>query len=128
MVKAEILYANLDHPSVGSKLNKKMYEQIHLVQPRLLVMPIGYYRKHYNKLPLKEDINTNLPIMPQLEKLFHKYNADSNPYDYYNTPGQDALKQIGVRHTSMSIGDIIKVGKNRYIVLSRGFGNVVLKW
>ena len=62
-----------------------------------------------------------------MEGLFAQYNDDGyggkkNPLA---TPaGQAHIRSLGVRHTSMSVGDIIRFGKNFYIVADHGFKKI----
>ena len=61
-----------------------------------------------------------------LEHLWGQFNDDGygakNPLA---TPqGQAKVKASGTHHTSMSIGDVIKVGTNYYIAVSVGFAKL----
>ena len=60
--------------------------------------------------------------------VFNKYNDyERNPYSDFNDDGQKIIRELGIKHTSMSIGDIIKVRGDFFIVLSHSFTNVVFE-
>ena len=55
----------------------------------------------------------------KLEGLWEKYNIGKNKL---TTPaGQQLIRQKGVRHTSMSIGDMVKIGNKTYVASSIGW-------
>lgn len=78
------------------------------------------FKEEYVKLP-KNESETDL------EEIYTKYNQYStNPYSEENDEGQKTIKSLGLHHTSMSVGDIIKTPKGYYAVANFGFKKI--KW
>lgn len=122
-MKAEILYVNMPHP-VENEIAGKIWKQTHYDENiQMVEMPIGFFRTYYRTLPIKEEIKN----LNDLEKIYAKYNNySSNPYSSDNDPGQPVIKKLGVRHTSMSIGDAVKVEGKYFIVCGIGFKRLEL--
>jgi len=107
-----------------SKIWHGIIMQIEFDSPSSITMPKGFFRSYYRILSKKELVNPK-EIEESLEKIFFKYNQYSiNPLA---TPkGQSILKGKGIRHTSMSVGDVIRVEKQYYIVAGEGFSKLKL--
>jgi hypothetical protein len=75
--------------------------------------------KEYVKLPISFEINENEAIETELDKIFATLNEDENPM---GTPEmQQWIKDNGLKHTSMSVGDIIKSKKGFYVCKNIGW-------
>lgn len=120
-----IFYAENPHPTENKEWGD-VYRKVHFVTEQdKIALPISYRRKYWKKLPVDEEIDGNLPIESQLETLYLKYNNNNfNPLSSENDPGQTKLKEAGIRHTSMSVGDILRVECQDYIVSGRGFKKI----
>ena len=127
MKQAEIYYVDLPHPS-ESKIADDMYFLIHgCNRDEIKLLPIKYsfFAKHWKKLPKKEQVTEEEVRDKEFDRLFAKYNHyDTNPYSSDNDPGQKILKRLNLHHTSMSIGDMIKVGNKFFIVASIGWRQI----
>ncbi len=119
-MKAEIYYGDLPpHPSETHW--HELVTEI-LLGDTSVAMPIGFFRTYYRKLPIVEEIEDR---SRGREKLFSKYNQSAtNPYSSDNDPGQTMLHQAGARHTSMLVGDVIRIHKIYYMVGATGFRRV----
>jgi len=121
MKKAKIFYYTnkLPHPSTN-KIWGKIYNEIHFnSDTKPVSIPIGFFKRYWRVLPIQENITSTSDI----EEIFTKYNIN-NPYA--NPEGQRIIKEYNT-HTSMSVGDIIKVGSRYYIIAGEGFKKVVLR-
>jgi hypothetical protein len=124
MRKATIYYNRLPHPMENDYWNKK-YNDVHFSEKDTVTLKIGFFRHYWRKMPIKEEVDT-LNLNESLEKIFAKYNQyDKNPYSSENN-GQHIIKEKDVLHTSMMVGDVIKV-KDYYIVASVGFKKLILR-
>ena len=126
----KIFYADLGHPS-ENKRYEEFYSKIHFLSAgkdvEVIEVPKGYFRMFWRKLPIHEPFNHKMDANKQLERIFAKYNLySSNPYSSDNDPGQTMIHARGVHHTSMSIGDVIRVGDTNYIAVAEGFKKLVL--
>jgi len=123
--KAIIYYNNTPHPSDSSYWGKK-YQELYNESSLPIFFKRKFFNQYWKKLPIEENIdNTKFPISAnELERLFEKYNLSDNPY--MNKKGQQTLKRLGLRHTSMSVGDVIQIGGDFYIVAMIGFRKI--KW
>jgi hypothetical protein len=76
------------------------------------------FHEKWKKMPVEFKAGTHR------EKIFEILNLDNNPI---GTPeGQAWLRRNGVRHTSMSVGDIVKKGGKYFMVLGEGWATVDL--
>jgi hypothetical protein len=75
------------------------------------------FRKNYRKLPITL-------LMNDVERAFNILNSDGNPMS--SEENQRWLSANGVRHTSMSAGDIALVNGKYYIIL--GVGHAEIQW
>jgi hypothetical protein len=83
----------------------------------------GTWKRNWRMLPKKEKVSANLKL--SFEKLFEKYNNYTrNPYSSENDIGQITLKKLGLDHTSMSVGDVIKVDNKYWMVADTGFSRI----
>lgn len=142
-MKAEIFYQVLPHTSEANEEVKKLYWVMMGYGDKNkanVVIKKGLWATYWRRLPLTEDIDTNIPINQELERIFAKYNTDGNPYyakqsnwedvihyDWRNDPKQIMLRESGARHTSMSVGDVIKVDGTYYRVASAGFQKILVR-
>ena len=55
----------------------------------------------------------------EMEKIFSLLNSPSNPLS--SRENQNFIREKGLRHTSMSVGDIIRIQYRYYIVANSGF-------
>jgi hypothetical protein len=55
------------------------------------------------------------PVTPN--DVFEAFNIDSNPL----IERQDIIVNKGLKHTSMSIGDVVQIGDTKYIALNEGW-------
>jgi len=80
------------------------------------------FKQDYVKLPYKFTYNKKLSRNQNLERVFILLNDGADkPNPLSGKGSQIWLKQHNIGHTSMSIGDIIKVGDHYYIVSEIGF-------
>ena len=121
----EIFYARLPNPATNKTIGK-LWNKMHFQNVETITIPEGVFRTYWRLMPNKE-IQTKEPFFYQFERLFKKYNSHRNPYGSYMDPGQPTLKQVGVRHTSMSVGDMFKVDGQYWMVGGVGFIRVRLK-
>jgi len=136
-MKAEILYygKTLPHPGdLEKQYWGKKYLEIHHGKKESISLSRGFFQKHWRTLPIREEVDTDKPLMEELERLFAKYNQDHlNPYsnteEHFNrgevSPGQQKIRDLHV-HTSMSVGDVIKINNSHYIVAGTGFKKLFL--
>ena len=70
---------------------------------------LGHVSKWYSKV---HTLEMGGDVSPNLEAIFALFNLGNNPLA---TPrGQDRIRRLGVGHTSISVGDIVKVDGNYY--------------
>jgi len=121
MVQATIYYVDMPHPS-ESKFAEKYWSVLHYDKDiKIVYVSKAQFKKYWQKMPYKENIKS----YKDLDQLWHKYNIyRTNPCSSDNDPGQVTLKKLGVRHTSMSIGDVVKIGTIYYIAVSYGWAKL----
>ena len=124
--KVKLFYASLPHPQ---ELNLGgIYDEVYGYKKRRgtspITIPKNVFQKYWSQVPIKERIKRTISLNDELERLFMKYNLDAiNPLA---TPkGQEIVKSIH-KHTSMSVGDVIQIGKSKRIVANRGFKKLFL--
>lgn len=84
-----------------------------------------YYKKvHDNIVSADVDLNDEESIHSHLQKLFELYNSNVNPLS--DKKNQDSLVKNEM-HTSMSVGDIIKIKESYYAACMRGFSKINIK-
>jgi len=83
---------------------------------------------YHEKLPTIEDIKNDyveLPITIDVEneedlaKIFHALNIEENPMG--TKENQEWIVKNGLRHTSMSVGDIACINEKYFVCLSVGW-------
>ena len=79
------------------------------------------FKKDYVKLPIKIKYERSLTKNQNLERTYLLLNGISGKNPLGSDYIQNWMLRKGVSHTSMSIGDIIKVGDHYYIVSEVGF-------
>lgn len=71
------------------------------------------------KLPISFDMGEDEDVDAELDKIFAELNQENNPM---GTPEmQQWIRDNGLKHTSMSVGDIIKNKKGLYICEDLGW-------
>lgn len=76
------------------------------------------FEKDYVKLPV-ETSETNL------DEIWEDYNIGKSKHKMGQKKNQDWLKEHGLSHTTMSVGDIIKVGNKHFIVKHEGWKEIL---
>lgn len=120
-MKAEIFYYTneIPHPA-ENKYWGSIYKIIHYrEEPSPFSIKVGFFKRYWRKLPVKEDIHS----INDFELIFKKYNLN-NPYS--SVDGQRIIKEYKT-HTSMSIGDVIKVNNTYYMVSNLGFRKLIME-
>lgn len=121
--EARTYYSKTPHPSYGGDYWADRYKAIHWGNAKTITLKENFFRKYWRKMPVKEMVDTD-NLIQSLENIYAKYNDYStNPYSAENN-GQKIVKDKDVGHTSIMVGDIIKVGKTPYIVGGMGFKKV----
>lgn len=130
MINANIYYfVGLQEPS-GQKFfekNHKLYFDLYFdSKVKVIKIPLGVFKTYWRKMPKQEKISCACD--GDFEKIFIKYNSYvNNPYSADNDPGQEILTGLGVKHTSMSVGDVIKVDGVYWIIAGVGYKRLMLK-
>lgn len=109
-VKAEILYFDNPHPVNADLEIKEFWHQTHSESKIPFQVPNSLLQ-HFKRVHTCGNDN--------LEELFARFNSNKNPLS--STEGQRLLKEMDVHHTSMSIGDMVRIGKDYYVVCLVGF-------
>lgn len=77
------------------------------------------FKKDYKKIPISFPFNKNLSQEHNFGKVYNKLNSDNNPL---GTPEmQQWLRKNKLKHTSMSVGDIIELEGKYWITLMIGW-------
>lgn len=103
----------------------KLYRELYYTENDTpITMTKSFFYNHYKHVATEEYYKKSAQ---QLEYYFQKYNQPcTNPLG--TEKGQNHLKELGVRHTSMSIGDVIMVNVNEYyIAYIVGFRRLILR-
>lgn len=113
-----IYYANSPHP-VENKEWGKFYNVIHFSDdPNPIQISEKYFKKFWKKAP-------TLFKTVDKEWIFSKLNGPDNPLA--TKDGQARLRAKGIQHTSMSVGDVIKVKDKYYVTANVGFRRLMVK-
>ena len=124
MKEATIYYSRTPHPSESKYWGKK-YSPIHHGDKKSVTMKSGFFKTYWRRMPVKEYVDDK-KLEASLNKIYAKYNEyKSNPYSSDNK-GQHIIKEKSVHHTTMSVEDVIKVGKTYYVVAGQGFKRLKL--
>ncbi|QKF94520.1 hypothetical protein QKU48_gp1062 [Fadolivirus algeromassiliense] len=118
MTKAEILY-----PSHNKNIPQKFIVSLYL-NPNITMNDINkYYMKIYElDIPNNINIDNEESLHKYLEELFSLFNSEQNPLS--TTDLQEKIK-INKLHTSMSMGDVVKIMNNYYFVSGFGFKKII---
>jgi len=128
--KSQIFYAKHMIDPRDSEYDEKIYSELHFSDSeKPVVMKRSYFDEKYGQLFTQEQVKK---IPEDLEVIFSKYNSDSrNPIA---TPtGQESIKSRGIHHTSMSIGDVVRVVRSGnkpddyFITANVGFRKLILE-
>lgn len=118
-VVASIYYAKNTDPRTSSLHHKLYFEQMRRDEETgVFSMPKKFFEENYEYISRYE-----LQSKEDMPSLFSIYNQDHlNPL---STPeGQARIRSSGVRHTSMSVGDIVKIDGKYFIVAPIGWREV----
>lgn len=117
MKEAEVFYGSTPHPA-NSKVWGEIYKNIHFGNSSSIVsIKRWVFDKYYQKLPYTFDQG-----FEEIYQVLNGYGDTANPLA--TEDGQNWLIKNKVRHTSMSIGDMIKRNGVFHIVARRGFRKV----
>jgi hypothetical protein len=118
-VEVSIHYYDNPHPSeCGDAEVRELWFALREKNKNTLRMNKCFMRKHYKQVYV-EDNNIYLPSPDLLDTIFADFNCEDNPLA--TKEGQQKLKELEVRHTSMSVGDIIQIADEYHIVANNGF-------
>ena len=84
--------------------------------------------QYENRLPTVADVKRDYVKLPfklnkTNERIFHHLNfEETNPLG--SVDGQDWIRSVGLHHTSMSVGDVVKRGNSYYVVMKEGFKKI----
>jgi hypothetical protein len=94
-----------------------------MVQLRRGYPKIGNIKKDYVKIPVEFDCNNLVSIESNLEPVYIKLNGEDglNPMELDENRKWIVKKAKGQGHTSMSVGDIFKIGNRYWVVDNIGF-------
>lgn len=121
--RAKIIYCKNPHPTMDKEFGSRYYEMHHGTENTIFIVAKEFFEKYWVDMDEEEYIESDADVKTELEKIFAKYNQyGSNPLSADNG-GQDKVRSKGV-HTSMSIGDMIEVDGQTYMVASTGFKKV----
>ena len=122
---AKIYYAKLD--KLWNK--RKLYSRIERASDisgtpkKFIIIKHKQFRKLWR--PVDTSKTQGKTTSQKLERIWEKYNIGKT---YIKTPaGQQMIKQKGVGHSSMSIGDMVKLGKTHYVASTIGWTPVRFK-
>lgn len=117
MRKAEIFYVSSKN-KLSQSFILKMY-----VNPTVTMDDFDkYYMKIYETI-IPSNINTEdeKSVDEYLESLYNIFNSEKNPL---SSPFYQRIIKNNKLHTSMSMGDVIKVGTNYYYGAGFGFHKI----
>lgn len=129
MKTAEIIYKknlvvprvseNHPHPEKYEEDNNELYHKVHMGEtPTQVTIDEDWFEDRWAKVS-EEEVSSSRT--KELEKLWDKYNKyPSNPLSAENG-GQHILEENDIDHTSMTIGDVVKVEDRYYIAVQWGF-------
>lgn len=109
----------------------ELYEEIgmNLETPEKVEIEKNYLEREWVELQEMKrpaDIEEDQKVLQKLWKIFNDY--DLNPLSAQNEPGneedQPTIQEHNVDHTSMSVGDIVKLDGTMYIACSVGWAEV----
>jgi hypothetical protein len=128
IANAEVYYAKMfvrEHPAV--------YMQLHSSGDEPVKISKTLFKKQWKKMSKDKVMIDGKVLNEELERMFAKYNdsgyAESVSYSKGRNPlatpkGQKRVDKSGTSHTSMSVGDMVKVGDDVYMVAPHGFKKV----
>jgi len=130
--KAKVFYSKKHQ----TELPKALYDDLHSNKSTIF-MPKRIFKDVYAEMS-KDKVQIDGDVLPaELERMFAKYNDDGyaqdKPYSKGKNPlatpkGQDKVRDSGTHHTSMSVGDMVEVDGDHYIVADFGFKKVKVIW
>lgn len=118
-MNAEIYYYDNPHPSLAEEdFVRDLWHKLRAdSKPDVVQMSKAFFKKHYIKV--RDTFLVGMKPIDYAERLFADYNCEENPLA--SEENQARLKQLGVKHTSMSVGDIIIIDDVPHIVANTGF-------
>lgn len=87
---------------------------------KFVFLPDWVLSQEYKQVP----VNIDKEPIADLDRIFDLMNGGSSSNPLANEAGQRWIRENGVGHTSMSVGDIICTGKNWYVCLGEGWKEV----
>ena len=81
-------------------------------------------KRDYVKLPIEFYYNKDIMVWNNLETVFIKLNGNQGPNPLGTVLMQSWLRANGLRHTSMSVGDVVKIGTQYWVVDDVGFKEI----
>jgi len=116
-MRAEIFYHDM-----GAVRNiEYLYLMIHsaIGQRRVSADAFARFWKKVASLEVKDS------SVESLELLFARFNDDRNN-PLATVAGQSKIRSLGVGHTSMSVGDVVRVDGKYFMVVDDGFDSLVV--
>jgi len=122
--KVDIYYYKKGLDPRTSTFWDSIYREVHYGNKPSLAVTRNEFNTYWGYVDSRNVDTTTRSTQGVLESIFGMYNV-SNPLA---TPaGQQKIRSVGVGHTSMSIGDVIKLGGIYYIVASEGFKRLYVR-
>jgi hypothetical protein len=126
---AKIFYCSMTDPRDDEWWYQNVYKKVHheLDDESPISIPSNkftFYWKLMGTEVKKEDDSHH--FLNELYALYngHGSNGEKNPLA--NPDGQAKIRALGVRHTSMSIGDVISIDGKYWIVAGIGFRELII--
>lgn len=121
-----------ENPEARAKENSNLYYKLAGSDPNKEQVTIDKdrFKNHWTKLSEEEVSSSHIS---ELERIWDKYNRyPANPLSAQNdgdpdSHNQPTIEEAGVNHTSMSVGDVVRVEDRYYIVAGVGFLRLYLK-
>ena len=106
-----------------------MYKEIHISQANTIKISSGMWSAYWKKVPIQYQVFPNKLNNEYLEKLFVLFNDDTrNPLSSRVSPAKQAeLRKLGIKHTSMSVGDVISTRTKKWMVANQGFKELKIR-
>ena len=125
-ITKEVSIIYLRNQSLYMQINPRDFFTIQFINsfdifPNLFKDPENYYLASKFIIKGKEDFNVNM----YLQNIFKLFNSEENPL--LNDESQKIIKYY-FSHTSLSIGDIIKLNQEIFMVTHTGFENISKKF
>lgn len=127
-MKADIFYSTMPHPSEDEWFGSVFYSKVRsheTPEGGVVKFPKAKFARYFKKMAsfeVKDDSSASL------ERLWEVFNdASDEGANPLGTPeGQAKVRASGTHHTSMSVGDVVKIGRKLHVAVSVGFARMVL--